>query len=137
MLLGYMALVALTVLVVAYALVSLQRINNLNRSLVTVDVLVEEASDKMLDALLAQDTYEKRFLIVKSRDMQNLFLQRGNEFRTWLDAIKKLPDRTDLPVGLIETLHARYTDLVAREVNLVLAGDMGKASGLSNGDIKT
>jgi diguanylate cyclase (GGDEF)-like protein len=137
MLLGYMALVALTVLVVAYALVSLQRINNLNRSLVMVDVLVEEASDKMLDALLAQDTYEKRFLILKNRDMQNLFEQRGNEFRTWLDAIKKLPDRTDLPIGLIETLHARYTDLVFREVELVVAGNMEMASALSDHEIKT
>jgi diguanylate cyclase (GGDEF)-like protein len=136
MLLGYMTLVALTVLVVAYALVSLQRINNLNRSIVKVDVLVEEASDKMLDALLAQDTYEKRFLILKSRDMQNLFLRRGREFRTWLDTIKKLPDRTDLPVGTLETLYARYTDLVSREVDLVMAGKMQQASAISNHEIK-
>ena len=136
MLLGYMTLVALTVLVVAYALVSLQRINNLNRSIVKVDVLVEEASDKMLDALLAQDTYEKRFLILKSLDMQNLFLKRGREFRTWLDEIKKLPDRTDLPVGTLETLYARYTDLVSREVDLVMAGKMEQASAVSNHEIK-
>ena len=60
-------------IVVIYALVSLQRINSLNRSIVKVDIIVEEASDKMLDALLAQDTYEKRYLILKSGDMQELF----------------------------------------------------------------
>ncbi|HEX9019658.1 MAG TPA: hypothetical protein VF903_00190, partial [Nitrospirota bacterium] len=70
MLLGYMTLVALTVIVVSYALVSLQRINNLNTSIVKVDIVVEEAADKMRDALLGQDMYEKRFLILKSRDMQ-------------------------------------------------------------------
>src|SRR5512143_2235399 len=116
MLFGYMTLVALTFIVVAYALFSLQRINSLNRSIVKVDVIIQEASDKMLDALLAQDTYEKRFMILKSQDMEDLFLQRGKEFRTWLNSVKELPDRPDLPLGSIEALYARYTDLFSREV---------------------
>ncbi|HEX9154987.1 MAG TPA: hypothetical protein VF819_05440, partial [Nitrospira sp.] len=102
-----MTLVALTLIVVSYALFSLQRINNLNRDIVKVDVLVQEASGKMLDALFAQDTYEKRFLILKSPDTQDLFLQREGEFRTWLDAIKQLPDRTEPSTSTIETLYAK------------------------------
>ena len=50
MLLGYMTLVLLTVIVVVYALVSLQRINNLNKSIVKTDIPTQEAADKMLDA---------------------------------------------------------------------------------------
>ena len=42
MLLGYMTLVALTVIVVVYALVNLQQINNLTQSIVNVDIKVEE-----------------------------------------------------------------------------------------------
>jgi hypothetical protein len=98
MLLGYMTLVALTVVVVVYALFSLQRLNTLNESIVKFDFTVEEAADKMLDALLAQDMYEKRFLILKSGDMRSLFEKRGKEFRTWLDVLKGLPDNNDLPV---------------------------------------
>ena len=45
MFLGYMILAALTVIVVVYALISLQRINSLNRSIVTVDIIMEEASE--------------------------------------------------------------------------------------------
>ncbi|HSB33591.1 MAG TPA: hypothetical protein VLG39_03960, partial [Nitrospirota bacterium] len=136
MLLGYMTLVALTLIVVAYALYNLQRINNLNRDIVKVDVLVQEASGKMLDALFAQDTYEKRFLILKSPDAQDLFLQREGEFRTWLDAIKQLPDRTEPSTSTIETLYAKYTDLVYREFDLLLAGDIPNASALSNQEVK-
>src|SRR5512139_1199124 len=84
MLLGYMTLVLLTVIVVFYALVSLQRINNLNKSIVKTDIPAQEAAGKMLDAVLAQDTYEKRFLILKSEVMRKLFAKRGDEFRTWL-----------------------------------------------------
>ena len=102
MLLGYMALVLLTVIVVVYALFSLQRINNLNKSIVKIDIPTQEAADKMLDAVLAQDTYEKRFLILKSEDMRKLFAKRGDEFRTWLNVLKELPgeeDRTDRNTG--------------------------------------
>ena len=93
MLLGYMTLVVLTVIVVAYALISLQQINTLNRSIVKVDIMVEEASDKMLDALLGQDMYEKRFLILKSKDMMDLFAKRGKEFDSWFNRLKGLPRR--------------------------------------------
>jgi diguanylate cyclase (GGDEF)-like protein len=136
MLLGYMTLVALTVIVVVYALVSLQRINSLNRSIVRVDVVVEETADRMLDALLAQDTYEKRFLILKSEDMKGLFEKRGTEFQASLDVLRSLPDNNRLPVGTIAALHARYTDLFSREISLVQEKKAEQAALLSNGDLK-
>ena len=54
MLLGYMTLSALTIIVVVYALISFQRLNHINKSIVNVDIPVQEAADKMLDALLAR-----------------------------------------------------------------------------------
>jgi len=137
MLLGYMTLVVLTVIVVAYALVSLQRINTLNTSIVKVDIIVEEASDKMLDALLAQDTYEKRFLILKSSDMKNLFMKRGKEFQGWLDVLRNLPDRDNLPIKPIDALHTKYTDLFTKETRLVRKRAVTQAYVISNRDLKT
>ena len=133
MLLGYMLLVLLTVVVVIYALVSLQRINALNRNIVKVDIVIEEASDKMLDALLGQDMYEKRYLILKSRDMRTLFTKRGGEFRTWLQNLKNLspPEYT-----AIETLHAKYTGIVEREISLIRSQRFDEASNISNHDLK-
>ncbi len=136
MLLGYMILAALTVIVVVYALISLQRINSLNRSIVKVDIAVEEASDKMLDALLGQDMYEKRFLILKSRDMQRLFTKRGQEFTDWLAALKKIEDKNNIPIGTIDSLYAKYTDLVGREMKLVRANKVEMAYALSNNELK-
>ncbi len=136
MLLGYMILSALTVIVVVYALINLQRINSLNRSIVKVDIVVEEASDKMLDALLGQDMYEKRFLILKSRDMQRLFAKRAREFTEQLDVLKKLPHKKTIPIEIIEKLYARYTDLVNREFKLVKVEKYEMAYALSNNEIK-
>ncbi len=137
MLLGYMILAALTVIVVVYALISLQRINSLNRSIVKVDIVVEEASDKMLDALLGQDMYEKRFLILKSRDMQRLFAKRGQEFTTWLDVLKNLSDKGKIPIEIIENLHAKYTDLFNQEISLIRSHKIEMANAVSNNELKT
>src|SRR3990172_5001324 len=93
MLLGYLSLSVLTIIVVVYALISLQRLNHINKSIVNGDIPVQEAADKMLDAVLAQDMYEKRHLILRSADMRILFAKRGDEFRTWVAAVKNLPDR--------------------------------------------
>ncbi len=137
MLLGYMTLVVLTVIVVAYALVSLQRINTLNKSIVKVDIIVEEASDKMLDALLAQDTYEKSFLILKSSDMKNLFAKRGKEFQSWLDILRNLPDHDSLPINTIDTLYTKYTVLFTKETRLIRKRAITQAYTISNRDLKT
>ena len=137
MLLGYMTLVVLTVIVVVYALVSLQRINSLNMSIVKVDIMVEEAADKMLDALLAQDTYEKRYLILKSGDMKNLFMRRGKEFDTWLGVLKGLPGASELPIESIESLHRQYTDLYSKEILLIRSKQAAKANAISNGELKS
>ncbi len=136
MLLGYMTLVGLTVVVVVYALVSLQRINGLNRSIVRVDIIVQEAADKMLDAVLAQDSFEKRYLILKSNDMRSLFAKRGDEFATWLASLKALPDWQRLPVETIDALHDKYTNLFYREIELVRTKKAGKAYAISNGELK-
>jgi diguanylate cyclase (GGDEF)-like protein len=137
MLLGYMTLVLLTVVVVAYALVSLQRINNLNKSIVTIDIPTQEAADKMLDAILAQDTYEKRFLILKSEDIRKLFTKRGDEFRTWLQVLKDLPGKNIAPIGQLESLHGNYTELFAKEIRLAKTNKSEAAYAISNSSLKS
>jgi GGDEF domain-containing protein/CHASE3 domain sensor protein len=136
MLLGYMTLVGLTVIVVAYALVSLQRINHLNKSIVRVDIITQEAADKMLDAVLAQDTYEKRYLILKSDDMRSLFAKRGEEFHTWLARLRALPDRTGLPLETIDALQDAYAGLFDREIQLIHEKKTDKAYAISNSELK-
>ncbi len=134
MILGYMVLVVLTVVVVAFALISLQRLNSLNKSIITVDIRVQEASEQMLEAILAQDNYEKRYLILKGNS--DLFWRRGKEFDHWLAVLNRLPDQTGLPLKKIKTLHRQYGDLFIREVGLSKRGYAAKALALSSGELK-
>jgi len=131
-----MTLVALTVVVVVYALISLERINNLNRSIVKVDIIIGETADQMIDALLAQEMYEKRYLILKSKDMRSLFEKRGMEFRTLLSSLHKISDATDLPLDTVGSLYQQYTDLFTKEIQLIRAKQVQQAYTISNQDLK-
>jgi GGDEF domain-containing protein/CHASE3 domain sensor protein len=136
MLIGYFVLVVLTTVIVVYTLVSLRSLNNLNASIVTIDVPVQEASDKMQEGLLAQDTYEKRFLIFNDNERRTLFLKRGDEFREWLRKLQKLPDASHLPLEKLSRLYQEYSDAFAKEVKLMKAGNRDGATRISNGPMK-
>ena len=136
MLLGYLVLVVLTIVVVVYALISLQNLNSLNTSIVTIDVPVQEAADKMQEGLLAQDTFEKRFLIFNDNERRTLFLKRGDEFREWLDRLRNLPDSSHLPLEKLTSLYQEYSDAFSKEVKLMKAGNRDGAARISNGPMK-
>jgi hypothetical protein len=126
----------LTVVVVTFALISLLRLNNLNKSIITVDIPVQEASEKMLEAILAQDNYEKRYLILQG-NTGDLFWKRGKEFQRWLAVLDGLPDHKGLPLKNIKSLHRQYGDLFIKEMDLLKRGNAAKASALSSGQLKT
>ncbi len=131
-----MMLVVLTVAVVVYALMSLQRLNILNHEIVMVDIPIQEAADKVLDALLVQDTYEKRYLIIQGKDMRNLFWKRGKEFDSVLTSLRKRPGGAGPQIESISKLHSAYNGLFAREVMLIKAGNIAGATSLSNNELK-
>ena len=136
MLLGFLLPGALTLIVVVYVLISLQRLNSLNQSIVKVDIAAQEAADKMVDAVLAQDVYEKRYLILKSGEMRDLFYRRGGEFLEQLNRLKGLPDREGLPLERIEEAHRGYNELFLRERRLVERGETARARELSGSELK-
>lgn len=136
MLLGFLLPGALTLIVVVYVLISLQRLNSLNQSIVKVDIAAQEAADKMVDAVLAQDVYEKRYLILKSGEMRGLFERRGGEFQEQLTRLKGLPEREGFPLERIEEAHRSYNDIFLRERGLLERGETARARELSGNELK-
>jgi len=136
MLMGYMALVLLTVIVVTYALLNLQRLNKLNNEIVRAEIPIQKAADAMLDTLLAQDSYEKRLLILGDMDMHTLFRKRANEFTQWMAVLKEIPGQDPAPLKKISELNSQYCTLFEREAKLMKAGDLVAAVSLSQGSQK-
>jgi len=136
MLMGYMTLVVLTVGVVVYVLLSLYRLNHLNNEIVRVYIPTRETADKLLDVLLAQDTYEKHYLILREKNTRTLYWGRADEFKILLARLKKLPASAPIPLKKLNTLYARYNDLFMKELKLAKAGNIAGAKALSNSELK-
>ncbi len=145
MLLGYAILIITSVALFAYAKTSFQQFNRLNKSILTIDIAIQKATNRMHDVLMDQDNYEKRYLILKSEDMEALFWMRGKEFRTWLKTLNDLKNSKGLMIeevqelqetGTIDRLYREYEELFTRETDLVKTGRMKKAYALSNGGLK-
>ena len=111
LLLGFLSCGFLTILLALIALLGLQRLNDINHRITNRDVPLVEAADKMVEALLAQELYGQRALILKSSEMEALFWQRSEEFRKALEVVDGLPDVAALPNGQIAALHEEYNQL--------------------------
>lgn len=133
MFVGYSVLVALTLGVVLYVVVSLYRISSLSHLILTVDVPTKDAVDKMSDAVLAQNTYERRYLVLRRKDLRHLFWERAREFDALFAELKRLRPDDRHSLSLLERLHVRYGDLFLRMAGEVRAGKGKAAEVISKG----
>ncbi|MGZ3568253.1 MAG: HAMP domain-containing protein [Thermodesulfobacteriota bacterium] len=109
--LGFLSYGILTILIAFIALSSLQRLNEINNRIIGRNVPVVEITDKMVEALLAQELYGRRSLILKSSEMEVLFWKRSEEFKKLLQQMGDFPDSSNLPLARLATLHGEYDDL--------------------------
>ena len=137
LLLSYLAMALLTVVASAYAFISLQNLNKLAYAIINHDFIVLDISKKMVDILLAQESAEKKNLILKDPSLAAIFWTRSGEFNENLKRLKK-----NQIAGLKETLyqvsllHKRYDSLFSQEIALVQENLTEEANILSEGDGK-
>jgi GGDEF domain-containing protein len=117
---GYLTMALLTIMVSAYAIFSLQNLNELAYIIIDQDFFIVDNSKIMMDALLAQESAEKKYLILKDPTIAELFWSRSQEFNVGLENFKKnnIPDIAKT-LSQMALLHNRYDDFFNQEVSLV------------------
>ena len=118
MLLSYLAMAVLTITASAYAIFSLQNLNELAYTIIDQDFFVADNSKNMVDSLLAQEAAEKKYLILKDPSIAELFWSRSEEFNKGLDNFKKgnVPGTSGMLSRLL-LLHNRYNELFHQEMD--------------------
>jgi diguanylate cyclase (GGDEF)-like protein len=114
LMLGFVPLVFLLVLISAFALINLGRLNTISDSILKTDVVVISESEKMIDALLAQELYMRRYLILKSTNLLNIFWERDKQFKKHIATIKAVPEDRGFPIEEITNLHNNYNDTLIK-----------------------
>ncbi len=112
LMLGFIPLVVILVLISSSALFNLNRLNNISNSILNTDVVVIAASEKMIDAIWSQELYARRYLILKTKDLLELFRERDKVFKQQVAKIKAVPDDRDFPIDKIDSLHNEYNDIL-------------------------
>jgi diguanylate cyclase (GGDEF)-like protein len=128
----YLAMALLTVVASGYAVYSLQQLNEIAYRIITEDVAAVDISKKLMDALIAQESAEKRYLILRDRTVEGIFWSRSREFD---NAIGQLRNSRFPEIGpILDTLaqlHGRYAEIFFREVNLLQENQNEEAQALS------
>jgi GGDEF domain-containing protein/CHASE3 domain sensor protein len=129
---SYSAIALLAMLASAYAIFSLHNLNELAYAIIDEDFFVVDTGKKMMDALLAQESAEKRYLILKDPSIAELFWSRSNEFNDSLENLRK----NSIP-GMVKTLsqisllHKQYDDFFNQTVTLVNGNHVEDATKIS------
>jgi CHASE3 domain sensor protein len=120
LLLIYLAMVFLTVLASAYAIFSLQKLNELAYRIINEDFAVVEQSKSLLDTLIAQESAEKRYLILRDPTLEEIYWSRSREFSRILAEMQKNPfPDIGTTIPRLVLLQSQYETLFSRESGLV------------------
>ena len=134
LLLIYLAMALLTVLASVYAIFGLRQLNELAYRIINEDFAVVDQSKSLLDTLIARESAEKRYLILRDPTLEEIYWSRSREFRRILAEMRKNPfPGIGTTIPRLVFLHGQYETLFSREVGLVRGNQTGDAQVLSEG----
>lgn len=111
MLLGYLPLIIVILVLAAYSLTIFRAINTINQSIISNDLQITQTANNLVDHLFAQETYGKRYMVLRSSEMADLFIRRGEEFRSKLGSLRALPEADTSLIAKVDSLHRRFCAL--------------------------
>ena len=135
--LGYIVMISFTLLVGFYAIFSLKELNTITQNTVFNSMATSERLTKLNDSILAQDLYEKRYLMLHQQDAENLFWSRSKEFGEILTEINKTATYISPMIESIISLHDKYNVLFTRESQLIKDNRIREAEDVSVSEMKT
>jgi len=132
LLLIYLVMALLTVLASAYAVISLRNLNDIVYRMTSQDFFIVESGRKMMDALLAQESAERKYLILKDPSLADIFRVRNQEFKERLQELqgRSFPGLSK-PLARMQLLNSQYGALFDQEAAMAGEDRLHEAIALS------
>jgi len=109
--LGYLPIFLVMILTTIVTLSSLNEANMTSKNIIKYDIVLLEAANNMLNSLLAQESYGRRYLILDSQEILELFWQRSNEFDMLVSKIQAIKKSQNIPSKKLSILHNEFNNL--------------------------
>ncbi|MDT8334976.1 MAG: diguanylate cyclase [Desulfurivibrionaceae bacterium] len=111
MYLGFLPLVIFLVLFSTFALVKLNQLRNLNESILTVNIPIQETIRQMNNAVIDQESILRRFIILRDNGFLSIFNDNRIEFSDRIHRLRALAGKAqslDLPFSELEKANGEY-----------------------------
>lgn len=117
---GYVALLLLATGVSVYAILQLQQVQDVTRSVIVTDNPLLDLQKDLSDALLSEQRYEKKYLIMRDDLLHRGFQRSREEFDQHLrDALRVAGKEQRTVLARAARLHFTYQSLVNEEAGFV------------------
>ncbi len=115
--LGYIPVLILIFIISLFTLLRLDQVNRINNEIVTVDLVINQEAENLIEVLLAQESYGQRYMILRSQDMLSLFWKRSQEFETSCQKIRDLPAQEQFSsLPSLDRYHSEYNKYFQTQV---------------------
>ena len=112
LLLSYFSLLLLLIAIATYAFINLNKLNQLNSSILSLNVPVIKATETLIELILSQEQYARRNIILKDPDVLTIFWEKDKEVHHLVNKIidSNLGQRQD--IDRFNVLHQEYNTLL-------------------------
>lgn len=121
---GYLVIFTLLIVVSIYVTTKLQELEDVTNSILNINNRMLNYNKKLIDALLSQVQYERKFIILKDNDLYNNFIAANSDFTQYFKEMTSFADSTHVKslFDNIKQSHQRYQFLFYQEVESLMAG---------------
>ncbi|NTV14979.1 MAG: diguanylate cyclase [Desulfobulbaceae bacterium] len=117
--LGFLPLVLLIFIISLFALTKLNQLNRLNASILQVNIPARAALEKMRRTIFDQESFIRRYTILKDQELLKIQQDLNREFIKGLDTLRNYPTELRLPLGALDESYADYTATLLNGIKLI------------------
>lgn len=115
MALGYLPVILVIIAIAVVSLHGLQKLDRINDAITKGDTEMVQLAGLMTDNLLAEEAYGRRYLILQSSEMKEMFFRRNEEFKKLVSRMEDLPDRESIPLARVASAHDGFAAFYQQE----------------------
>ncbi len=121
---GYLVIFLLAIMVSLYVTSQFKKLEDVTSSILNINSRVLSNNKKLIDALLSQVQYERKFLILKDKALYERFDEAKNDFDRYYNELVSVADSSQAKnlLDSIKQSHQHYQGLFYKEVESLSAG---------------
>ena len=118
---GFLLILLVVTVLGAYSTLKLRELNQIIRSISSIDSETIRMAERLRDNLLTQRRFEKKYAVSKDRDFYRQFLETGTSVRKDLDQMSSLIGTTENKnlIADLKVLHEHYLFTVQEEAGFI------------------